>query len=984
VKTPFEGGIMASSLAAFAALTMILPAIGTAAPTITIYTDVASYDPGDRIEVSLSAENYETEITVDVYIGMIMPDGTVMTHGQSGFSIFMQPWIRDINVPAPFAMDRTAFIWLCAPQGLEGDYLLAAGMANPSTTDFVSDLSFAAFRIESDPTSPRAFIDSISPSPAIVGVHLVQFRGHSERLGGSIVAHEWCSDLDGVLSNVEDFDKSASNLSLGKHTISYTVQDDDSRWAAPAMEFLVIEAPNAAPKGYIDSIWPNPVAQDEGSVTFLGHGTDSDGTIATFEWSSNLDGILSTAEDFEEYASALTAGSHIISYRVKDDGNLWSEAATAMLTVTPALGIPLALIDSINPNPAVQSEDTLQFRGHGESENASIRAHEWRSDIDGILSAVEDFEVSASALALGTHAISYRVRDDNGRWSEPATEELIIQAEEDAPQANIDAIWPNPATQGRDIVEFMGHGTVKDTSIESHEWSSSLDGLLSTSEDFSELASNLTSGRHTIYYRVKDSGGRWSNHATDTLVIESGTPLPSAHIDMISPNPASQQSDTVQFRGHGESQSGAIVSHEWYSSLDGMISFVEDFSVAASDLSVGTHTISYRVQDADGLWSGAVTESLIIEEWDSSLMAFIDSITPNPATQGEDTVEFTGHGVDAEGTIQGYEWSSSLNGTLSIEAVFSLAASDLTVGTHTISFRAQNGEGEWSQADTETLVIGGTNTPPQAVIDSISPNPATQGEDAVAFTGSGTDDDGTIAAYEWSSDLDGVLSSEVSFSKAASELTVGTHTISFKVQDDDGEWSEVVTSSLEVQAGNGIPTAYLDAIWPNPAVQGDDTVNFCGHGLDSDGTIAAFEWSSDLDGALSTLEDFELAAASMAVGTHVVSFRVQDNNGLWSNAKTTSLVIRAYPTAVIDVIYPSPAMQGADTVHFMGHGESQGSTIAAYEWSSDLDGALSSEAAFSLEASELSVGTHEISYRVQDADGLWSEAVTESVVIATG
>jgi len=94
--------------------------------------------------------------------------------------------------------------------------------------------------------------------------------------------------------------------------------------------------------------------------------------------------------------------------------------------------------------------------------------------------------------------------------------------------------------------------------------------------------------------------------------------------------------------------------------------------------------------------------------------------------------------------------------------------------------------------------------PPDASIDSIYPNPATQGQDTLLFNGSGTDNDeggAYIVAYNWRSDLDGWLSGQEDFTIQASELSVGTHTVHFKVQDDEGDWSDEVTSNLTVQAG---------------------------------------------------------------------------------------------------------------------------------------------------------------------------------------
>ncbi len=286
----------------------------------------------------------------------------------------------------------------------------------------------------------------------------------------------------------------------------------------------------------------------------------------------------------------------------------------------------------------------------------------------------------------------------------------------------------------------------------------------------------------------------------------------------------------------------------------------------------------------------------------------------------------------------------------------------------------------------------GENTPPTAVIDSITPNPATQGEHTVVFSGSGTDSDGDIVAYEWTSNLEaGVLSTQASFSKPAIELTVGTHTISFEVQDDDGAWSEPATDTLEIIAGEGDntpPTAYIDSIQPNPATQGEHTVVFSGSGTDSDGSVVAYEWTSNLEGGvLSTDEDFSKPAIELTVGTHTISFEVQDDDGAWSEPATDTLEIIAGegentpPTAQIDLIDPNPATEGQE-VHFIGSGTDSDGDVVAYKWTSNRDGFLSDLADFT--TSGLSVGRHTISFEVQDDDGSWSAPATRKLMIKKG
>ena len=195
-------------------------------------------------------------------------------------------------------------------------------------------------------------------------------------------------------------------------------------------------------------------------------------------------------------------------------------------------------------------------------------------------------------------------------------------------------------------------------------------------------------------------------------------------------------------------------------------------------------------------------------------------------------------------------------------------------------------------ADAVRFVSVNTNSSPTANIVSITPNPAPNGEE-ISFVGEGADDDGSIAAYEWNSSLDGLLSSDASF--ISSILTEGVHEISFRVQDDEGSWSATVINSLVV--GNPDPVAVIDSISPNPAGP-DVSVVFVGHGDAFGGAaITAYSWESDIDGLLSSEASF--TADHLSLGTHAISFTVTDSNGEVSAAVQQELVIE-YPEIIID------------------------------------------------------------------------------------
>jgi hypothetical protein len=111
------------------------------------------------------------------------------------------------------------------------------------------------------------------------------------------------------------------------------------------------------------------------------------------------------------------------------------------------------------------------------------------------------------------------------------------------------------------------------------------------------------------------------------------------------------------------------------------------------------------------------------------------------------------------------------------------------------------------------------------VIDNITPNPVERGVHfMVSFFGTAYDNDEngqSIATYEWASNLDGEIGSSEDLSIPPINLQPGEHAISYRVQDDEGEWSATDYATLEVLA---------DTIPPSPVTQidvqhdGEDTL----------------------------------------------------------------------------------------------------------------------------------------------------------------
>ena len=252
------------------------------------------------------------------------------------------------------------------------------------------------------------------------------------------------------------------------------------------------------------------------------------------------------------------------------------------------------------------------------------------------------------------------------------------------------------------------------------------------------------------------------------------------------------------------------------------------------------------------------------------------------------TVNFDGSGsFDPDGKVAGYFFNFGDGASTGWTPSSSAQHAYTKEGGYTASLMVRDSSGLASN-NSEAVRIAispTTNRPPSAAIVSILPNPATLGQ-AVTFGGQASDPDGTVVNRTWESSIDGNLSFEDSFSTSA--LSAGTHTITFRCQDDRGQWSapSIRTLQVLVPVPNKPPTAAILSISPSPARQGD-MVTFTGSGDDEDGSIKDYRWSSSLQGIVGTGR--VLKTSGLVVGAHTISLSVGDDMGAWSPEATRRL-----------------------------------------------------------------------------------------------
>ena len=240
--------------------------------------------------------------------------------------------------------------------------------------------------------------------------------------------------------------------------------------------------------------------------------------------------------------------------------------------------------------------------------------------------------------------------------------------------------------------------------------------------------------------------------------------------------------------------------------------------------------------------------------------------------------------------------------------------------------RVKDNDGLWSSWNDTYYSV--SNIKPTASISSISPSDPDEDE-TITFSGSGSDTLGSISVYKWWSSPSGLDCEGSGCSGTTHDFdNYGNYIIYFKVKDDEGEWSDTVSDTIHV---NRLPSATIDSISPSPA-QKDATVSFYGSGSDPDNSIIAYQWVSNIDGQLSTEEDFTYS--SLSYGNHTISFRVKSNDSIWSSYDTEILTIYDPPVAYAG---QDMTVKTEEAVQFNGQGtDADGGTIKLFEW--DFDG----------------------------------------------
>ncbi|MFD1872105.1 T9SS type A sorting domain-containing protein [Hymenobacter bucti] len=387
--------------------------------------------------------------------------------------------------------------------------------------------------------------------------------------------------------------------------------------------------------------------------------------------------------------AALPAGFHTLGVRSRAGGSIWSQTYRQLFYKEPTASVSAA------PNLAGAEYFIDADPGYGAGTAVAIGG-------GGTNAAGVAFTVSLGDVAPGFHSLSVRSRTVSGTWSQ--TYRQIFYKEPPtttAPPASLAA------------VEYFvdidpGYGQGSSAAITGG-------GTNAAGVSFSVGLGTLSVGFHTLYYRVRDAAGKWSQTQDRIFYVDDPTVAAIPNL-----NKAEYYFDTDP--GYGLATNVPIATP-----APNLLNL--NLLADASALAEGQHRLFVRVRDANGGWSQVLSRPFAKRGCSSS---------PN-YTASQPAASYSGNGISAAASEQLYNgaavtatsagffnnyYAQADLGAATLRTIsevqLSLQNTNGTPVSYTLQVEASTNLSTWSVIDSYAATLPANQSAPTSIVRTLA------------------------------------------------------------------------------------------------------------------------------------------------------------------------------------------------------------------------------------------------------------------------
>ncbi len=493
---------------------------------------------------------------------------------------------------------------------LNGDGIADDGYTNDTvTTTFKDDGSYTVWMWVEDDSGDSASdsvtieVSNRAPMPQIIASATIantkttiSFDPSVDDMDGSIVKAEWDMDGDGT------FEKEANTYTArmersfdddGSYPVSLKVTDDDGATATTTVNLTIL---NQAPSGTISGPTDDCLTFD--NVTIEIEATDVDGTIGTYLWDHDGDGVVDETTSVPTMTTYFSEpGSYTIKCDVVDDDGA---AGIFSHDVTILNRAPVASIQANGLTGAVEvlTSTSIGFEPVANDVDGAIASFEWDIDADGTYEALsgQPDTFYGSFSDDGLYTVKLRVTDDEGAETE-ASCLVTVNNRPPVVTAQVESKHVYTLTE----INLTADATDSDGTISYYQWDLNGDGAYDTNKLGSPEYKHTfyQDGTVDITLRVVDDDGD-EGLSTITMTIMNSPPKLS-----VTPSATDATNvDEIEFDVTCTDDDGQVVNFEWDFDGDGTVDLTTtQFTTTHLYDTAGSYNCKIKAYDDDGAYT---------------------------------------------------------------------------------------------------------------------------------------------------------------------------------------------------------------------------------------------------------------------------------------------------------------------------------------------------------------------------------------------
>ena len=522
---------------------------------------------------------------------------------------------------------------------------------------------------------------------------------------------------------------------IGNYTVTYNVSDAAGNAATQVTRTVNVTADQTIPVITLSGVNPQSIE--------LGTAYSELGATAT----DNIDGDISASIVIDATTvNVNTIGSYTVTYNVSDAAGNAATQITRTVNVTADQTSPVITLEGANPQSIVLGTAYSEL-GASATDNT-----------DGDISA--NISIDATAVnvnTVGNYTVTYNVSDAAGNPATQVTRTVNVTANADTTIPVITLVGANPQ-----IIELgTAYSELGATATDN------IDGDISANISIDATYVDInTVGDYTVTYNISDAAGNPATQVTRTVTITPDTTIPV--ITLVGANPQSIELGTAY------SELGASATDN----IDGDIS--ASVVIVATDVDINTegdYTVTYNVSDAAGNPADEVTRTVTITPDATIPVITLVGANPQSIELGTAYNELGAAAID------------NIDGNITESIVINASDVDVNaLGDYTVTYNVSDTEGNIAEEVTRIVNVVDTSEPVSPVIILLG--------SASVYVELGTDY--TDAGATASDGLGGNITSSIVVTGTVDNNNVGDYTISYNVDDAQGNTATQVTRTVSV------------------------------------------------------------------------------------------------------------------------------------------------------------------------------------------